>query len=287
MARVKYYLMLVGLAIIGVAGAATELPTMPIRGRVLHTLSDALLIAVFLALTVDAYLKKWLLKEATLDIFQFMIGFQLPRGVTDRIKVLVQDAALIRRDCELRWTLTWSDAKKEEVDVWLEVTYDMENSSHEDKKYIQQTSALDPKLPNIRVEEMWYHSSEVDHDYRLHGDELKKCEDGKEDEHGTKWIRAKQRIIPSRNRERELTCNFGAKYFSRNGAHDDDTYTFTHLTLNASVVVEAPEDLQIKVNPKADRTHLGNRYEYSRLFVDNESVTIRWSKQPPVKGVDS
>jgi hypothetical protein len=247
-------------------------------------LADALLIAVFLAATVDLYLKKWLLKEAALDIFQFMLGFQLPRGVTDRIKNIVQDAALIRRDCELRWILKWVDDKKDLVWAELEVTYFMENSSNEDMSYVQKTSALDPNEPNTKVEAMWYHSSQTEDDYRIDGDRLKVQE---EDEAGNHWIKAEPRIIPFRNRERDLDCTFGAKYCSQNLSHDDDKYTFVHPTLNVRVVVDAPADLKIKVDPKADRTHLGNRYEYSRLFVDNESVTVHWSKQPPAKQPES
>ena len=102
MTKARYYVLLSMLLILGIAAATVSMPTMPKRERVIHTLADALMIAVFLAVTVDAYLKKWLLKEAALDIFQFMLGFQLPRGVTDRIKALVESAALLRRDCELR-----------------------------------------------------------------------------------------------------------------------------------------------------------------------------------------
>jgi hypothetical protein len=281
MSKLRYYSLLGLLCLLGLLLTATQLHEMPIRERLLHTVGDALLVAVFLALTVDTYLKKWLLKEASLDIFQFMLGFQLPRGVTDRIKTIVSSAALIRRDCELRWTLTWADEKKEEVWARLETTYWMENLSHEDKKYQQKTSALDPNDPDTKVEAMWCHASDTDTDYYLAGDKLTP---GTEDHQGTRWIVAPEVIIPSRNRERGLDCKFGAKYVSRYKCQDDDQYAFVFLTLNVRVVVEAPPDLSIKVDPKADRDHLGNTYEYSRLFVDNESVTIRWCKEEPEKG---
>jgi hypothetical protein len=284
MTRSRYYWLLFCLIVVGTALSALDLHTMPIRERMVHAFADALLIASLLAGTVDTYLKKWLLKEAALDVFQFMIGFQLPRGVTDRIKMLVQDAALIRRDCELRWTLTWEDDKKESVHVWLEATFSMENSSHVDKTYLHKTFGTNPNEPYAKVEAMWYHSSKIADDYNLEGDRLKV---ENEDDMGNRWINAEPRVIPSRNRERDLDCKFGAKYYSRNRAQDDDNYTFSHSTLNVRVVIEAPKDLKIKVDPKADRTHLGNSYEYSRLFVDNESITLRWSKQPAASDVES
>ena len=134
--------------------------------------------------------------------------------------------------------------------------------------------------PSAKVLAMWFHSSEPERDYHIEGTELKA---GTEDATGNTWFSAPAAIIPSRNRERDLERKFGAKYVCQGRAEDDDTYTFTHLTLNVRVVVEAPEELDIKVDPQADRQHLGNSYEYSRLFVDNESVTLRWSKQPPTK----
>jgi hypothetical protein len=278
MTRFRYYLLLCGLLIVGIAAASIDLPGMPKRERLVHTLADALLIGSVLALTVDAYLKKWLLKEAALDVFQFMLGFQLPRGVTDRIKTLVESAALIRRDCELRWTLEWADEKKETVRIRLEVSYFMENSSHEDKKYQQRTSGLNPNDPKARVEEMWFHSSEPEKDYHLKDTDLTCLP---EDAAGNRWCVAPPTVIPSRNRERDLERKFGARYYSENKAQDNDIYVFTDLTLNVRVVVEAPADLNIKVDPEADRRHLGDSYEYSRLFVDNESVTLHWSRKIP------
>jgi hypothetical protein len=274
MTKVRYYLLLCLLMILGITSAAIDLPAMPKREALIHTLADALIIATFLALTVDTYLKQWLLKEAALDVYQFMLGFQLPRGVTDRIKALVQSAALLRRDCELRWTIKWLDDKKENVSVLLEVSYFMENSSHEDRRIKQRATGIDPNDSSATVETMWFHSSEPEHDYYLEGSELKL---GPEDGAGEKWFAAPEVVIPSRNRERELERKFGARYICRSKANDKDMYTFSELTLNVRVVVNAPEELTIKVDPEADRKHLGNSYEYSRFFVDNESITLRWS----------
>jgi hypothetical protein len=211
MAKFRYYLLLFFLLALGGVLASMNLDGMPKRERAIHTLADALMIAVFLAVTVDAYLKKWLLREAALDVFQFMVGFHLPRGATDRIKTLVQDAALIRRDCELRWILAWVDDKKERVKVRLEVTYFMENSSDKDMRVKQRTAGLDPNDSSATVEAMWFHSSETEHDYHLKGSEL---QPQPEDAAGNKWFAAPEVIVPSRNRERDLERKFGAKYVS-------------------------------------------------------------------------
>src|SRR5678815_1121976 len=143
MSKPRYYTALALLIFGGIAAASIDLHQFPKTERAIHALADALIIAPLLAITVDTYLKKWLLKEASFDIFQFMLGYTLPRGVTDRLKSLVQATALLRRDCELRWILTWTDDTKNSVRVRLDVTYFVENLSHEDRSYSQTAMAQD------------------------------------------------------------------------------------------------------------------------------------------------
>lgn len=278
MTKIRYYLLLLCLVIVGVGAASIDFPGMPKRERLVHTAADALMIGAVLAMTVDVYLKKWLLKEAALDVFQFMLGYQLPRGVTDRIKSLVQNAALIRRDCELHWSLSWVDEKKERLWVYLEVTYVMENASNEDRPYQQRAATFDPNDATGAVELMWFHSSDPEEDYQIEGADLQ-CQP--EDGLGNKWCVAPVITIPSRNRERDLERKFGAKYLCQSNAEDDDEFVISHMTLDVHVVIDAPEGLSIKVDPEPNRRHLGKRYDYSRLFVDNEVVTLRWVKKPP------
>lgn len=283
MNKARFYLLLLAMAALGLALSSVEMPGMPKREKLFHVAADALLIASFLAGTVDVYLKQRLLKEAAFDIFQYMIGYQLPVGVSERIKQLVRETSLLRRDCILRWTLDWVDTtKKDEVWSRLEATFNVENLTSKDDLYFHRTSATDPSDQTTKVEAMWCHCWQETSDYHHAGEHLKA---EPEDETGDEWIKGPPITIPARNRERELKCSFGARYISKHkAAKGDDSYTFSFPTLSVTVVVNAPPELEIKVDPKADRNHLGNNYEYPRLFVGNESVTIRWNRKQPPKG---
>jgi hypothetical protein len=55
----------------------------------LRSLSEALLIAGILTLTVDPFIKRRLLREASKDIFRHMLGFALPDEIKERLNSIV------------------------------------------------------------------------------------------------------------------------------------------------------------------------------------------------------
>jgi hypothetical protein len=68
--------------------------------------SKALIIAGILTITVDPFVKRRLLREASKDIFHHLIGFSLPIEMRDRIKSIVLNTNLYRKDMELTCTFT-------------------------------------------------------------------------------------------------------------------------------------------------------------------------------------
>lgn len=63
MTKARYYVLLIVIALVGLGLAAVDFPGMPKGERLIHTAADALMIGAVLALTVDVYLKKWLLRD--------------------------------------------------------------------------------------------------------------------------------------------------------------------------------------------------------------------------------
>src|SRR6266478_887173 len=52
-------------------------------------LGEALFIAGFLAMTVDQYVKKKMVREASFDVSKYLIGYELPPEAQDRIMELM------------------------------------------------------------------------------------------------------------------------------------------------------------------------------------------------------
>ena len=82
------------IALLFLAGIAFIL--IPISSMT-HSIGHAFLVAAVLAATVDLYLKERLYREVSHDVFQFMIGWELPIAVKDRIRELVTTSSLLRR----------------------------------------------------------------------------------------------------------------------------------------------------------------------------------------------
>jgi len=56
------------------------------RESVAHQLAEAFIIAGVVTITVDPFLRRRLLKEASKDIFRHMLGFGLPDEIKERIR---------------------------------------------------------------------------------------------------------------------------------------------------------------------------------------------------------
>src|SRR5881396_3864670 len=67
-------------------------------------LSEALLIAGVLTLTVDPFLKRRLFREASKDIFHHLLGFNLPEPIRERLKHIVNSSDLYRKDMTMTCT---------------------------------------------------------------------------------------------------------------------------------------------------------------------------------------
>jgi hypothetical protein len=70
-----------------------------------HGLGEAVLIAGVLSLVVDPFLKRDLQREASLDIFHHMLGFDQQPEIKDRLKDLICKTVLYRRDFDLVFTI--------------------------------------------------------------------------------------------------------------------------------------------------------------------------------------
>src|SRR5271154_3614574 len=94
---------------------------------------EALIIASVLAVTVELYTKKRMLREVVQDVFQYIAGHPLPDQLKDRIKKLVR-TDLIRKDLKIRYDFAYNGDR---VLVTVEAEFRLENLSSSEIPYQQ------------------------------------------------------------------------------------------------------------------------------------------------------
>lgn len=246
-----------------------------------RSLGDALIIAAVLAITVDKYLKRRLVRELAHNVFHFLIGYDLPPEARDRIREIVTKSTLIRRDSELNYRIEVVPGDPEKVRVQLTSTFSLDNITSEELTYRFRTATA-CSARSGRFVRLWCHSRQSGAVYEYPPPELKM--DGPDDE-GNYWISGKEVKIPPRNFEKDLRFEIGCRYESVSEHRSDtENYEFMYPTLRVRVKIEYPED-EFTVVPVPKPSAMFGKFEwtYDRFFVSGEQVAIRWTRKGPVR----
>src|SRR5690349_1760992 len=96
----QFFSIAIGIFLGGVAIAWTThyLPQQyEIRRSVLLSIGESLMVASILAVTVDLYIKKGLVRTVTKNLFQYLVGYKLPEPIQNRLRDLM-GTSIIRRN---------------------------------------------------------------------------------------------------------------------------------------------------------------------------------------------
>jgi hypothetical protein len=257
-------------------GAILQLGWLPyLRSQFSESLGDALVIAGILALTVDYYLKNRVLREVSADVSKYLIGYQLPGEVQDRIKGLLQ-TAWVRRNCNVRCRLTELHDKPGHVRLDVTISDEMENITNETLPY---TDTLEfEKHDPERIVELRCDSEDKRASYYLTGAALNDAIKEKKDEYGVMVAQGKRIRIPP-VRQAKHKYRFTAKYEVTYPENYSDLVSFKWPTIGVSIEFECPDTFRITASQPADfESH--NRWDYKRLFLHNDHVRFRWERLP-------
>jgi len=67
-------------------------------------MGEALLVAALLGITVDRYIKEFLVRKASADLFKYLVGYKLPEEIQNRLRDLM-GTSLIRKNYQVLYTL--------------------------------------------------------------------------------------------------------------------------------------------------------------------------------------
>jgi hypothetical protein len=252
----------------------------------LHSIGEALVIAATLAITVDKYLKRRLVKELLQNVFHFVIGYDLPAEARDRIREIVTKSTLIRRDCLLDYRIEVLPDDPDKVRIELTATLSLHNITSEELPYQFRTSTSSSNESG-QVLRLWCRSRHAGSTYEYPPPELKL--EGPDIE-GNYWITGKELKIPPKNVEKDIKFEIGAKYETISKVRSDtEDYRFVYPTLGVKVRVEYSEDdFIVSPVPKPSANFGKCEWVYDRFFVSDEQVAIRWvRKAPPRRKTDT
>ena len=228
-----------------------------------HSFGEATVIAGILALGVDPFLKRSLLKEASEGIFHHLVGFDQQPEIKDRLKQLVFNTVLFRRDFRINFALSPLEGGKIRCSVnHVGELVNPSNYPQEFRQYLNLEKSLNPSTCGVSLL-----SSEEKYDVSALTE--------KRDEPGVlECSGPRVRIKPSKA---------GVRYYI--SAHycyefpDTFYYTlhFAYPTIGVLLTVDAPPNFDISASPTLITN--GHSWEYRGLFMAQEYLTVRWSRK--------
>lgn len=99
----------------------------------LRPFGEAFLISALLGATVDRYVKQRLLRETSKDVAKYLIGYDLPKEIQDKIHELM-GISIVREGCEVRYKLY--PPKDGHVLIEEEWSFNLINYSNTSKEYV-------------------------------------------------------------------------------------------------------------------------------------------------------
>jgi hypothetical protein len=217
--------------------------------KVLGAFGESLVIAGFLALTVDRYIKWRTFREISHGVAEYLIGYQLPAGAQAKIKELMS-CSIIREDMDLHWRIMPSE-EIGKVKVTVNLSFHIKNISGEDQTYQQRLFIEKQDRPVI--EEIQCNSSDSSCCYRLKGTEATRDRSG---EPG---------VIEAVGPEMTIQPN------------KDSDQPYYRVAARYSISADVPDSLVFSP-PDSDDAAISTWF-YNKFYLPNQHLRVRWFKK--------
>ena len=224
-----------------------------------------MIVAAILGITVDSYIKEFLVRRASANLFKYLVGYKLPEPIQNRLRDLM-GTSFIRENYQATYTLPPVSDDQEILDVRYQ--FDLKNV----------TTGPKPYQPRLELEK---HDKPVILELRC---------DGK-DEHFRKiaavsgTIGTESSTVPGVIEavgERidllpQTVYPVSGHYQLRVPCNHSDTMSFLHPTVDVTVRVECPSEFRFVI--EGATIHTPNMWQFhDHAFLTAEHVRIRWFK---------
>lgn len=268
-----FWLVTIGAMVLGgaaiVATILSDFYCHEVARELARAFGEALLIAGFIAITVDQYVKRRLLWETSHDISKYLIGYNLPTEIQDQIRALMS-TAVIRRDFEQRYIL--KRASENKLQLTVEARYNVLNCSNTSREFTPRLDFEKHEAPTV----LEFRCDSADRkavDRKVGNQELKEHE-------GVLSVALKKiRLQPA---AKGISYRVSVRYSRLVDAADSDVLTFVAPTIWATIMAEYPEGISFVAGSATVETE--NRWEFQMMFLEGQHIHVRWfgssEKQP-------
>jgi hypothetical protein len=271
--RLLFYFITLSVLILGAVAIFLSLLWEKNRSlKILEAFGEAMLIASFLSLTVDRYIKWEMLKEVSRDVSEFLIGYQLPAEAQAKIRELMA-CRIIRENFDLHWHIAETQ-QPGKVKVVTSFSFDVKNITSETEDY-QQVVVVETR-DNPTIGQLECDSSDKSGRYSLDGAKISHEKVG---EHGViEALGTKIAIKPNRE-SNEPHYRVGASYSMILPEEWSDVFAFGGPTLKVTVSADVPDNFAF-VAPDADMK-TAHSWRYNKFYLPNQHLRVRWFKVKP------
>ena len=267
-----FALLMVVVFIVGAKLMLVQSGFFDVHPEFFHLLGHAFVVAAILGLTVDVFLKARLMREITHGVARYLIGYELPPEIRERIHDLMKTER-VYRNFEIRCHLSEKQDKPGFALLDFTLSNDVDNITNQPLAFVDQLE-YEKQEPTI-VLEMRCDSLDTKANYRKSGSDLGK---DKQDDPGAKVaVGNKVKILPH-NRERQFIYRFAARYQTEYSIIDSEIISFANASFGATVICEMPDNYDVTLSPMPD-AHNVDRWSYNRLFLPGEYIRIRWARR--------
>lgn len=116
-----------------------------------HSIGEAAIIAALLMFLVDPFLRARLLKEAARDIFEYVLGFDHQPQLKERLRRLVFDTKLFRKNFNARYKLI---PQEDFIQIEMEFDFELVNPTEEAIEFqykVDFDQAESPRLDSLSL----------------------------------------------------------------------------------------------------------------------------------------
>ncbi len=225
-----------------------------------RALGDALLIAGILTVGVDYFVKRDLTREAAQNIFHHILGFDQPPEIRDRLKVIVHDTKLYRRNFRADIHVA---SQAEGVLLTVKFSCELINPTNQTLPYTQKVSA--EKGERLQHWRLWLTSADKKYDINC------KIEVSPEDPEA---VDAKADKISIKPHKKDRVDKCGGEYSQLMPKDYFFVLYFGTPTIDVSFDVTHSSDLRISASKPTLRN--GNMFEYEGLQMPGDHLYVRW-----------
>ena len=229
-----------------------------------HSFGEALIIAGTLAVCVDPFLKTSFARELGRNTFHHLLGYDLPEQIRDRLKNIALGTRVYRKDLTIG--CRFEPQTEQRMRLYFEISFEIINPSNDDERYKPYLAF--ERAMNGKMEEIAFFGEK---NYTITAPKLKE----KVDEPGIFEVFGYDRTIKP-----QKSGNRYRVYLKYSVVTPEEFYhviAFAAPTIGVTLCVEGPPWLEIQA-PPGDR-QLEGRWEYSRLFMTEQHLNIRWWKK--------